>query len=174
MSILLWPRCTDLLMTAYSTVFLHVKELKSVSDWFLKHDGDFTVLKWPPVSPNPFLHATEQEIVSSCVLHSCQHRPKHEKCLKHLVDAIKKAKLCSNPVQAKCNYRRWTASVSLIFTAFELLLKTTPWKYDILFKLQMHSGVISPHWCFHFHRAPLPAKSNPKLSLVISCAMHET
>lgn len=31
---------------------------------------------------------------------------------------------------------------------FELLLKTTPWKYDILFKLQMHSGVISPTAAF--------------------------
>lgn len=52
------------------------------------------------------------------VLHSCQHRPKHEECLKHLLDAIKKAKLCSNPVQAKCNYRRWTASASLILNYF--------------------------------------------------------
>ncbi len=35
----------------------HVTKLKS-SDWFLEHDNEFTLLKWPPQSPylNPYLN----------------------------------------------------------------------------------------------------------------------
>ncbi len=30
----------------------HVTKLKSSSDWFLVHDNEFTLLKWPPQSPD--------------------------------------------------------------------------------------------------------------------------
>jgi len=40
---------------------------RSISNWFLEHDNEFTVLKWPPQSPdlNPIEHlwdVVEQEL----------------------------------------------------------------------------------------------------------------
>ncbi len=31
---------------------VHVTKLKSISDWFLEHDNEFTLLKWPLQSPD--------------------------------------------------------------------------------------------------------------------------
>ncbi len=46
----------------------HVTKLKSSRDWILEHDNEFTLLKWPPQSPdlNPVEHlwdVVEREIL---------------------------------------------------------------------------------------------------------------
>jgi len=50
MSIPLWPPCTHPLMATSRRIMHHVTKLESF--WFLEHDNGFTVLKWPPQSPD--------------------------------------------------------------------------------------------------------------------------
>ncbi len=61
-----------------------------ISDWFLEHDNEFTLLKWPPQSPdlNSIEHVWDvvereihvmmcsRQICSNCVMLSCQYGPK--------------------------------------------------------------------------------------------------
>ncbi len=35
-----------------SRIMHHVTKLKSSQTWFLEHDNEFTLLKWPPQSPD--------------------------------------------------------------------------------------------------------------------------
>ncbi len=46
---------------------MHRHKAQIISDWFLEHDNEFTLLKWPPHSPdlNPIEHlwdVVEREI----------------------------------------------------------------------------------------------------------------
>ncbi len=57
MSIHLWLQCTHLLMLLQQdNAPCHKAQI--ISDWFLEHDNEFTLLKWSPQSPdlNPIEH----------------------------------------------------------------------------------------------------------------------
>ncbi len=66
MSIPLWLQFIHHLMATSSRIMHHVTA-QIISDWFLEHDNEFTLLKWPPQSPdlNPIEHlcdVVEREI----------------------------------------------------------------------------------------------------------------
>ncbi len=51
MTIPLWLQCTHLLMYFQQDNAPYHKA-QIISDWFLEHDNEFTLLKWPPWSPD--------------------------------------------------------------------------------------------------------------------------
>ncbi len=51
MSIPLWLQCTHLLMY-FQQDNAPCHKAQIISDWFLEHDNEFTLLKWPPQSPD--------------------------------------------------------------------------------------------------------------------------
>ncbi len=95
-----------------------------ISDWFLEHDNEFTLLKWPPQSPdlNPIEHlwdVVEREILimdvqttnlqQLCDAIMSIWTKISEECFQHLVESmprrintVKKGKRGSNPVLARC------------------------------------------------------------------------
>ncbi len=93
-----------------------------ISDWFLEHDNEFTLLKWPPQSPdlNPTEHLWDvvereiswkcsRQICSNCVIISCQYGSKSLRnvsntllnlCHKEIRQVWRQRE--SNPVLASC------------------------------------------------------------------------
>ncbi len=91
-----------------------------ISDWFLEHDNEFTLLKWSPHSPdlNPIEHlwdVVEREILIMDVQPSNLQQLRDvimpiwtnisEECFQNLVESMPrriKAVLKENPVLARC------------------------------------------------------------------------
>ncbi len=79
------------------------RKAKIISDWFLKHDDEFTLLKWPPQSPdlNPIEHlwdVVEREICIMDVQPTNLQQLRYaimsiwtnisEECFQHLVESM--------------------------------------------------------------------------------------
>ncbi len=82
---------------------MHRHKAQIISDWFLKHDNEFTLLKWPPQSPdlNPIEHlwdVVEREIRIIDVQPTNLQQLRDaimpistiisEKCFQHLVESM--------------------------------------------------------------------------------------
>ncbi len=80
----------------------HVTKLKS-SDWFLEHENEFTLLKWPPQSPNryPIEHLRDVVEREICIMdvYPTNLQQLHdaimsiwtkisEECFQHLVESM--------------------------------------------------------------------------------------
>ncbi len=102
MSIPLWLQCTHLLMATSSRI-MHRHKAQIISDWFLEHDNEFTLLKWPPQSPdlNPIEHlwdVVEREIRNMDVQPTNLQQLRDaiisiwtkisEECFQHLVESM--------------------------------------------------------------------------------------
>ncbi len=108
-----------------------------ISDWFLEHDNEFTLLKWPPQSPdlNPVEHlwdVVEREIhimdvqttnlQQLCDAIMSIWTKISEECFQHLVEsmpwiikAVLKSKVVQ-PVTSKVYLIKWPVSVNIIQT----------------------------------------------------------
>ncbi len=53
-----------LLMTTSSRI-MHRHKVQIISDWFLEHDNEFTLLKWPPQSPDLVILNPQPEMLLS-------------------------------------------------------------------------------------------------------------
>ncbi len=123
-----------------------------ISDWFLEHDNEFTLLKWPPQSPdlNPIEHLWDvvegnirimdvqptilQQLRDANAIMSIWTKISEE-CFQHLVESMPrriKAVLKAKGVQPstrKVYLIKWPVSVYLHFTknvTFTILV-LTPW-----------------------------------------------
>ncbi len=80
----LWLQCTHILM-ATSSRKCTMSQISNHLDWFLEHDNEFTLLKWPPPDLNPIEHlwdVVEREILMDVqpanlqlLILSCQYGP---------------------------------------------------------------------------------------------------
>ncbi len=109
MSIPLWLQCTHLLMATSSRVMILINEAQIISDWFLEHDNEFTLLKWPPQSPdlNPieyFWDVVEREI---------RIRDVQPTNLQQLRDAI--MSIWTNPCSSKVYLIKWPVNVYTLY-----------------------------------------------------------
>ncbi len=94
-----------------------------ISDWFLEHDNEFTLLKWPPQSPNlnPIEHLWDVVKREICIMNVQPTNLQQlrdaivsiwtkisEECFQHLVESVpRRIKAVmkatgSNPVLARC------------------------------------------------------------------------
>ncbi len=88
---------------ATSSRIMHRHKTQIISDWFLEHDNEFTLLKWPPQSPdlNPIEHlwdVVEREIhimdVQTTNLQQLRYTimsiwtKTSEECFQHLVESM--------------------------------------------------------------------------------------
>jgi len=91
------------LMATSSRIIHHVSKLESFLNWFLEHDNELTVLKWPPQSPdlNPIDHlwnVVERELrvldVHPTNLHQLQDvvlskwANISKECFQHLIESM--------------------------------------------------------------------------------------
>ncbi len=86
-----------------------------ISDWFLEHDNEFTLLKWPPQSPdNPIEHlwdVVEREIRIMDV------QPTNLQQLRDVIMSI------WTKISEKC---------------FQNLVKSMPWRFKAVLKAKVH------------------------------------
>ncbi len=91
-----------------------------ISDCFFEHDNEFTLLKWPPQSPdlNPIEHIWDvvegeihirRQICSNCVMLSCQYGPTSLRNISNTLlnlchEELRQFKSGSNPVLVRCTY----------------------------------------------------------------------
>ncbi len=122
-----------------------------ISDWFLEHDNEFTLLKWPPQSPdlNPIEHrwdVVEREIwimdMQQTNLQQLRDaimsiRDQNEECFQHLIEsmprrmpqiikAVLKAK--GGPGTSKVYLIKWPVSVCVYILLFQLKIICYPLK----------------------------------------------
>ncbi len=108
---------------------MHCHEAQIISDWFLEHDNEFTLLKWPPQSPDlspieQLWDVEEREIhimnVQTTNLQQLRDAINSictkisEECLQHLVESMPrriKTVLKANPVLAKCTLIKWPVCI---------------------------------------------------------------
>ncbi len=144
MSIRLWLQCTHLLMATSSRIIHHVTKLKSSQTGFLNMRNEFTLLKWPPRSPdlNPIEHlwdVVEREIriMDEQPTNLQQQRDAimliltkiSEECLRHLVKslprrikAVPKAKGGVQPGISKVYPIKWPVSVYIYIYIYIYIL----------------------------------------------------
>ncbi len=87
---------------------MHRHKSQIISDWFLEHDNEFTLLKWPPQSPdlNPIEHlwdVVEREILIIDVQPTNLQQLRDaimtiwtkisEECFQHLVESMPQEEL---------------------------------------------------------------------------------
>ncbi len=104
-----------------------------ISDWFLEHDNEFTLLKWPPQSPdlNPeHLWDVEEREIHIMDVQTTNLQQLHdaimsiwtkisEECLQHLVESMPrriKAVLKAKPGTSKIYLIQWPVSAYCIYT----------------------------------------------------------
>ncbi len=131
MSIPLWLQCTHLLMY-FQQDNAPCHKAQIISDWFLEHDNEFTLLKWPPQSPdlNPIEHlwdcggtrdshhgCADDKSAATVWWYHVNMDQISEECFQHLVESMQliiKAVLKAKRVQpgtSKVYLIKWPVSV---------------------------------------------------------------
>ncbi len=129
MSIPLWLQCT-IFWCYFQQDNAPCHKAQIISDWFLEHDNEFTLLKWPPQSPylNPIEHlwdVVEREIhimdVQPTNLQQLRDAIRSiwtkisEECFQHLVESMPRRKFWRQkgvqPGTSKLYPIKWPVSV---------------------------------------------------------------